>query len=114
MFLTLLFFAQALPTAAAESSWRLIDKGGTIALAVLFLVLFVLGFLIPFGVYKDLKERCSKFEKLAEEMAELARTNAELAKMNAELARTNAELVVQLRQEIAQLKQELRDLRERR
>ena len=52
--------------------WESIDKGGTIALALLFIVAFIRGWIVPRWAYLELKERCSQLTTLADRATELA------------------------------------------
>ncbi len=69
----MLIFAQAAPDFV--TIWPIIDKGGLLAFAILVVMLLGVGWFVPRWAYLELKERCSKFEKLAEDMTELAMKN---------------------------------------
>lgn len=73
----MLIFAQAAPDFV--TIWPLIDKGGLLAFSILVITLLGVGWFVPKWAYLELKERCSKFEKLAEEMSELAQKNHAVA-----------------------------------
>jgi hypothetical protein len=52
--------------------WNLVDKGGTLALAFVFLICFIRGWIVPRWAYTELKERCSQLTTLADRATELA------------------------------------------
>lgn len=56
----------------AGSILALVDKGGTLAMAIIFIVAFVRGWVVPRWAYTDLKERCEQISTLAERATELA------------------------------------------
>lgn len=55
----------------AQSIWSLVDKGGTLALAIVFLVAFIRGWIVPRWAYDALKDNCTVMTQLAERNADL-------------------------------------------
>jgi hypothetical protein len=56
--------------------WAIVDKGGTIALALLIILAFLKGWIVPRWAYLELKERCIQLSTLAERATELAERQA--------------------------------------
>jgi hypothetical protein len=52
--------------------WEMVDKGGTIALALTIIVAFLRGWIVPRWAYIELKERCTQLTILADRATELA------------------------------------------
>lgn len=70
-----LFLAQVSPasyTFDLGNIWEVVDKGGTVALALLIIVAFLRGWIVPRWAYLELKERCSQLSILADRATELA------------------------------------------
>ena len=61
-----------MPVQEVHSIWSLVDKGGTLALSLLFIVAFVRGWVVPRWSYDALKDHCKDILALAERNAELA------------------------------------------
>ncbi len=73
----MVIFAQVTPE--FTTLWPIIDKGGLLAFSFLVVIALGVGWFVPKWAYTELKERCAKFEKLAEEMTALAHKNVTAA-----------------------------------
>ncbi len=64
-------------------AWQLIDKGGTIALAVLIVVAFMRGWIVARWQYDKLEKTCDRMTEIALRGTELAERGVSVAEKKA-------------------------------
>ncbi len=66
-----------------SNAWQLIDKGGTIALAVLIVVAFMRGWIVARWQYDKLEKTCDRMTEIALRGTELAERGVSVAEKKA-------------------------------